>query len=69
MVIMKIRFNSGLKWNFLSRIRFVSTGTGISKRHSVSGLADEIEKSKIALVYQEGPLRLGKVTQWQKCVP
>ena len=35
----KIRFNSGLKRNFLSRIRFVSTGTIISKRHSVSSLA------------------------------
>ena len=39
LVIMEIRFNSGLKRNFLSRIRFVSTGTGISKLHSVSGLA------------------------------
>ena len=36
---MKIWFNSVLKRNFMSKIRFVLTGTGISKQHSVSGLA------------------------------
>ena len=36
---MKIRVDSGLKWNFLSKIRCVLTGTGGLKQHIVSGLA------------------------------